>query len=369
MAISNFFKGISLFKSISDKCLGVDIGTFSIKMVELSRIGERRKLENYGEIESEMFYKKPFRTVEKNILSISSKDISKGIDAIREEAKISSVKAIFSIPDFSTFFTNFELPAMRQEELSRAIEFEARRYSPLPPSEVIFDWKIIGDLTSIRSKDKIKILLAIIPNEVVNQYQEVAEFSGLKLVALEAEIFELARALNDKNKKSIILVDFGAQTTTLTIVNNGSIEKTQTIDVSGNELTQVLSRALNIDYKKAENLKKKYGLKISKFLEKELEKSVGNIFEPLIDPILNEIEKMVYNFYQTTNKDIDQIILAGGTALLNGLKEYFFIRLQKEIIIANPFTDIFYPSILRQKLEEMGPSFAIATGTALRGLE
>ena len=370
MTIFNHFKNISIFKNIFDKCLGVDIGTFSIKIVELSRIGERRKLENYGEIESEMFYKKPFRIVERNTLSISSKDISRGIKAIKEEARISCVKAIFSIPDFSTFFTNFELPAMRQEEIPRAIEFEARRYSPLPPSEVIFDWQIIGDLTSTQSKNKIKILLAVIPNEIVNQYQEVAEFSGLKLLALEAEVFGLARALlKGKEKKSVILVDIGAQTTTLTVVNNGNVEKTQTIDVSGSELTQVLSKSLNIDYKKAEDLKKKHGLKISNFLEKELKKSVGNIFEPLIEPLLNEIEKMVYNFYQTTNKDIDQIILAGGTALLSGLKEYFFIRLQKEIVIANPFVNIFYPSILRQKLEKIGPSFAIATGVALRGLE
>ena len=361
---------LDFLKTDSPKSLGIDIGTSSIKIVELSKKGERIELENYGEIKTQMFYKKSFRTFEKSTLLLSSKDIARGIRAVIEEAKIFSNYAIFSIPDFVVFSANFELPVMDKEKLSQAIEFEARQYTPLPVSEVVFDWQIIGnDLTSIKSGDKVKILLIIIPNEIINQYQEIANLAGLKLSVLETEVFGLTRSLIKEQKQTVFLVDIGAQTTSLTIVNNGNIEKFRTIDISSNELTQVLAKALNINHEKAEELKQKYGLKATTFSDAQSSGLPDNVLYPLIDSILNEIEKTIYNFYQDTNKDISQIILSGGTALMPGLKEYFFKRLQKETIIADPFANIFCPSILRQNLKQIGPSFAIAIGMALRGLE
>ena len=95
-----------------EKFLGIDIGTSSIKMVELSSWAGRKKLENYGEISASVLYKKPFRTADKSSLILSDKDIARAIKAVTEEAGIKSRHVAFSIPDFSTFFTTFELPAM-----------------------------------------------------------------------------------------------------------------------------------------------------------------------------------------------------------------------------------------------------------------
>jgi len=88
------------FSASSKNFLGVDIGTSAVKIVELSKMGNRKKLENYGEMQSSLLYEKPFRTFEKSTLTVTSNDVVRTILAILKEAKIKASKACFSIPDF-----------------------------------------------------------------------------------------------------------------------------------------------------------------------------------------------------------------------------------------------------------------------------
>ena len=357
------------FKMTSKRALGIDIGTSSIRIVELSGSKEKQKLENYGEISAFAIFDKPFRSFGKNTLLLSTNDVARAILAVIDEAKIKTKRAVFSIPDFSTFFTNIELPPMTTEELPQAVEAEARQYVPLPLSEITLDWQIIGGSMPGQKESKFKILLVAVPNEVINQCQEIAKITGLELVALEAEVFGLARSLVKGEKETIILIDIGAQSTTCSIVDNGFLKRSYSLDVSANELTAVLSRSLNIDYKKAEELKEKYGLESVDISALEPRKNAREILLPLIDLIMSEIKKISLSFCQAEGKNTQKIILTGGSAFIPGLKKYFEENFEKEIEIANPFLNLFYPPILEKKLRGMGPSYSIATGMALRGLE
>jgi type IV pilus assembly protein PilM len=357
---------------IPKRFLGIDIGTSYIKIAEISKFGHRRKLENYGSLSATVLYQKPFRTFEKNTLLLSSHDVARAIRAVIEEAKIKARQAVFSIPDFSTFFTNFELPQMSREELGQAVEYEARQHVPLPLTEVTLDWQVIegkvltkGEGKIPAEKAKLRILLVAVPKEVINQYREIARISQLELGALEVEVFGLKRALIDpEERRPIALIDIGAQSTTCNIIDRKTLKISYSFDMSGNELTSVISKGLNVDHQTAEELKKKYGL-----VDKETGKEVREILLPLIDIILKEVEKIFNNFYQKERKEIEKIIIAGGSALLPGLKEYLTENLRKEVEIANPFSNLFYPPILEKTLKRMGPSYAIAVGAALRGLE
>jgi len=347
----------------SKKYLGIDIGTSFIKIVEISKFGHRKRLENYGELSSEALYEKPFRTFERNSLFLSSKDISRAIRAIMEEAKIKTHQAVFSIPDFSTFYTTFDLPQMSREELEQAVRYEARQHVPLPLGEVTLDWQLIKGKPGQR-ETKIKILLVAVPNEIINQYRKIIQLSKLKLVALEAEVFGLIRALADEDeKRPVAIIDIGAQSTTCNIVDKKILVSSYSFDMSGNDLTKIIAKSLNVNYQEAEDLKNKYGLLSGKELD------IGQILLPLVDVILGETNKNFNNFYQTGGEEIKKIILAGGTALLPGLKEYFTRNLKAETEVAYPFTDIFFPPILENTLKDMGPGYAIAVGMALRGLE
>jgi len=358
----------NLFKIRPKKFLGIDIGTSSIKIVEMGRRGQARKLENYGEVATSSLKKRPFRFFRKNTLSLSNKDVARTIQAICKEAGIQTKEVSFSIPDFCSFFTSFELPVMSKEEIPEAVKYEVRPYIPLPLDEITLDWLITeGEV----SKTPIGILVVAIPNEVIVQYQEIAHLSGLKLRTLEPEVFALgSSSVKDKNKEKIVgLIDIGARSTTCSILEKGVFKASHSFNIAGNELTDAVARSLNIDYNKAEELKKKQGLLFSDNKSEETKKDVRKILVPLVDSILEEIKKVFRNFYQKEGKEIEKIILAGGLALMPGLKEYFSTELKKEISIADPFLNISCPAVLGDVLKEIGPTYAVAVGVALKGLE
>jgi type IV pilus assembly protein PilM len=365
----------------SKKFLGIDVGTSDIKIVEMGRRGRRILLENYGEVGTSFVKERPFRTFKKDALLLSDKDIARAVQDICQEAGIKTREVNFSIPDFCSFFTSFEMPAMSKEELPEAVRYEVRPYIPLPLSEITLDWLITEGKVS---KTPLKILVVAIPNDIISQYQAIANLSNLKLKVLEPEVFSLARALirnkNAKEKKIIGIVDIGARSTTCSVFEGETLKTSYSFNVAGNELTERLARSLNIEYNKAEELKRKYGLVLKNsgasqpgFPQKNFggkgKRNIREILIPLIDSILGEIKKAFRGFYQNEGKEVEKIILAGGLALLPGLKEYFFAELKKEVVISNPFLDISYPQILKEVLEKKGPFYAVAVGLALKGLE
>lgn len=348
--------------------LGIDIGTSAIKVVELSKKGQNRELRNYGEIKTSSLQRSPFRTIERDTLVLSNREIARAILAIIKEAGIETREVNFSIPDFSSFFTSFELPPMTEKELPMAVKYEARSHIPLPLSEITLDWSVIQGEISEKTKKPLKVLVVAIPNDVINQYQEVASLSNLELKSLEAEAFALTRSLikKDETKNKVIsVIDIGARSTTCNIIENGVLKSSHSFNISGNELTASLSRAFKISYEAADELKESQGLLISQ----EFERNSREILLPLVDSILVEIKKMFQSFYEQEGKGIEKVILAGGTAWLPGLKEYFSQELKKEVEVAQPFLGMIYPPILEERLKEMGPTYAIAVGLALKGLE
>ena len=343
------------------KMVGIDIGTASIKVVEISRWGQGKALENYGEIKSESLYKEPFRNVEKGGYLLSNYFVSRAIRAILDEAKIKTKAVIFSVPDFSTFCTSFELPPMDANELEDAVYFNASQFIPLPVTETTLDWKLIGG-TPGEKQSGLKIFLVAIPNQVIQDYQKVAQLAGVELYAVEAESMGLVRSLVRENKNCVCLIDIGVQSTTINIIDKKVLKKSYSFDFAGSQLTYSISSALGLGHIEAEELKNKEGLTSSK-------EEISKTLYLLIDPLVIEVKNMLSNFYQQEGKEVDEIYLTGGTSGLPGLKEYFAEVLKKKVEVPNCFSELLYPPILGQTLEKIAPSFSVATGVALGGLE
>src|SRR4030042_4253304 len=249
------FKFSLKFKKPPKSFLGIDIGTSAIRAVETSRRGQNSELTNYGEIETDLFKELSFRTVEKNSLVLSNTEIAKAISAIVKAANIQTKEVNFSIPDFSSFFINFKLPPMSGKELPQAVRYKARSYVPLPLSEITLDWSLIEGEASEKAKVPLKILAVAIPNEIINQYQEIANLSGLEMRSLEAEAFPLSRAAWKKEKKVISIIDIGARSTTCNILDKGTLKVSHSFNISGNELTESVSRSFKLNYEAAEEVK------------------------------------------------------------------------------------------------------------------
>ena len=343
------------------KMIGIDVGTAGIKVVEISRWGQGKTLENYGEIKSASLYKEPFRNVEKGSYLLSNYFVSRAIRAVLDEAKIKTRAAIFSIPDFSTFCTSFELPPMNANEIKDAVYYNASQYIPLPVAETTLDWQLIGG-TPGDKQSALKIFLVAIPNQIIQDYQKVAQLAGIDLYAVEAETLGLVRSLVRGNKSCICLIDIGVQSTTINIVDKNVLKKSYSFDFAGSQLTYSISSALDLGHQQAEELKNREGLTSSK-------EEISKTLYLLIDPLVLEVKKVLSDFYQQEGRDVEVIYLTGGTSSLPGLREYFSEVLKKKVEIPNCFSELLYAPILEKTLDKMAPSFSVATGVALGGLE
>lgn len=316
------------------RIVGVDIGTSAVKLVEISRFGKVKRLENYGEVKSTFIHKEPLLN-EKNGNIISSDSAALAIKAILSESRIKTKAVIFSVPDFSTFCTSFDIPLMTEKEIPGAIHYNASQYITLPISEVALDWQIIPNYKNDKNS-LLKVFLVAVPNQIVEDYKSIAKNADLELYALEAEALGMTRALAKDSKKTLCLVDMGVQSSTINIIDKGFLKRSYSFSFRKNQLQdQNATKSLQV----------------------------------LIEPLLTEIKNVSAEFLRQEQKEVDEVYLTGGTANLPGLKEYFQESLKKNIYVPNCFSGLLYTPILEETLNKMSPSFSAAVGVALGGLE
>ncbi len=324
--------------------------------------GKRKKLKNY--VEFQLPSDEPdFSFFRKEGFGLLKDETGYVLSSLLKKANIKKSKIALSLPDFSSFFTTFDLPPMTEAEVPQAVEFEARHHVPIPFSEVTFDWKIIKK-ENISPGVKLKILLVAVPNVVLHSYNKAAAFVQVDLDGMEAEVFGLIRSSIPENlvKKPTCLVDIGWETTTISIAENGSLRQSHSFDISAKTFNDVLCEKLNVNHKEADSLKRKYGLNPEK----------KDVFDALISKaslIAGDIRMTCEEFTRAEGLKVDNVILAGGTASLFGLKEYIGQYLKKQTQIADPFARLSFPSVLKGRLKELGSSFGVAIGVAMRGVE
>ncbi len=352
----------------SKSFLGIDIGTSSIKVVQLKKEQERFKLETYGELITIGYLERlndPFQTTTLKTLEVVTREM---LRILLKKAEITAKQTIMSIPIFSSFASVIEMPEMAEKELARAVEFEARRYVPVPTAEVALDWKvietgIIKDGVSPKPFKGTRILLIAVPKEVINKYIKLADSLGLKIAALELESFSVARSLMANDKSSACILDIGARATSFTIIDKGIIQMSHSLDIAGAEMTKALATGLGISSKRAEEFKLTHGLQEKTRQEK---KDIQELLGSSIDKIIYESERLIASYQSKTNRRIERIILNGGSARLLGLAEYVGKKLNIKAFVANPWSQIIYPPTLQPILRKIAPRFSGAVGAAMR---
>jgi len=334
--------------------LGIDIGTSSIKIVELSQKDGKIFLEGYGETPTKEFSGKIFGEIRKEDYEPFRKQIADGIKSVIKKSKIKGKEVSFAIPDFITFFTSFDLPKMNAEETEKAIQVQARQRIPLHLSEVTLDWTA-DQITN----EKKNVLLYAVPNEAIDHYKEIAKISGMKIHSLEAEIFGLARSLG-RNKNGInIIADIGIESTTVNVVRGINPLASQRLDISGRRLLQTIANRFNISYNEAEEIVKQ-GEAAYSF--DQIVESVSAVFDTTI---IKKILEMIKS-QEKRGERVETVIISGGISRSPGLREYFQGKIGDiKVEVANPFDNIEHPPVLHQKLTELGPSYSIAAGMAL----
>lgn len=363
----NFFS--SLFKKQETSVLGIDIGASSIKVVQLRKKGGKAILETYGALSLG-----PYAGVEIGRATVLPVDkIVGALKDILREAKATSRMGGVTIPFGSTLMSVIEMPVVAEKDLATMIPIEARKYIPVPITEVSLDWTVLPhedikvddqDTPLVDAKKKIarqNILLVAIHNETLRDYKSIIEQVGLDANFFEIEIFSTIRAVLDKNVAPVMIFDMGAATTKVYIVDRGVVRASHTINKGSQDITTTIATTLSIPTDKAEIMKRTIG-----WGTEPAHKDIASTISVTVDHIFSEARHVVTNYQIKFVKSVEKTILVGGGSSMRGMLELAKARLDMPVELGDPFSKVEAPAFLAEVLRKNGPEFTSALGVALR---
>lgn len=362
----------SIFGSIispkENRAIGIDIGASSIKVVQLKKQSGKAVLETYGEIALG-----PYAGTDLGRATIlPAEKLSEAVKDLLRESNTSTLNSGISISIGSSFIVFMKMLTSEEKNFPEMIPIEARKYIPVPISEVTLDWlalpkeeKTVSEFQTSQKVEEDKmteILLVVINNEALNKNREIQKIAGLQTSFSEVEIFSCMRAALDAGTAPQVIMDFGAGSTKVFVVEKGILKASHVINRGSQDITMAISKSLNISFSEAEKIKLKEGIIGGG-------SGVAEVSSITIDYILSETGRFIMNYYKKSNKKINKIILTGGGALLKGLREKAQNSFETPVQIADPFSKVEYPAFLEDVLKVAGPEFAVAIGLAIRKLQ
>ena len=369
------------FNKGTSSALGVDIGSSAIKIVQIRKKNSQAVLETYGELALGPY---AGLGVGQAVMLPPDKIAQALADLMKEkEVNITTKKCGISIPFASSLMMVIEMPEVSAKQLSVMVPLEARKYIPVPISEVMLDWSVIpknevqtADTAEYAAAErsplgeetkappllrKIDVLMVAIHNETIARYQEIVAKSGLETSFFEIEIFSTMRAVLDEALRPVMIIDIGAASTKLYVVERGIIRSSHTINRGSQDITATISKSLGLTMEQAEVTKRQVGATGG-------DQNLTDVIVLILGHIFAEVNNAILAFEKKHNKTISKVIMVGGGSALKGLAELAKDSFKTEVVSANPFNKVSAPAFLEDILKETGPEFAVAIGLALRKL-
>lgn len=330
---------------------GLDIGSHSIKVAQVQRDKGVLRLLAIGRAP----------TPPKGFESEAEADLVEIATVIKKlltDTKITARNVVVALPEAGVATKILSLPKMKEDELMNALKFEAEAFVPFPLDQANLDFQIIEE-----GKEEMRVMLAAAPKRLIDKYLKVFSLSGITPQALETEMMALARAVVPDDFPPCLVVDFGAKTCDLAVVENGKIFSTRSIPTAGEAFTRALVAALSLETVQAEEYKKTFGL------TEELESKIQKSLLPILEVVAAEMNKAI-QFYAGEKKDgLTKVILSGGSAGLPEMASMLAQRLGLEVALADPFLRLTFDKTNLPDLTEEGAIFSVAIGLAEREIK
>ncbi len=353
----------ALTKKDSNSVLGIDIGTSSIKLVQLKRAKGVAVLETYGEI-----MLGPYANAE--VGQAVNAPTDKVVEALKElvkEANVTATTAGISIPLGSSLISVISLPTVNQNDLASMVPIEARKYIPVPITEVALDWFVIPNeerkymqpnQPMPSSNPTTDVLMVAIHKGTLSKFTDISKGINVTPQFFEIEPFSFSRASYEHGTQPILMVDFGAAATRVYIIEFGVILISHTINRGGQDITSAIAKSKSLTFGEAETLKRASGFED----EEESGKSV-------IEFSLAEARRILLAYQRKAGKAVSKIVFVGGGAELRGLDTIARTYFDAPIVHGNAFERVAAPAFITNVLKNAGPTFSSSVGLALRALE
>ena len=334
--------------------IGVDIGSSSVKVVEVKRVGSSYQLVGFGVTEI------PTGAIEGGEIRNSGR-VQAAIRAALNNAKVDTKDAVIGVSGGSVIAKRVKVPKMSQAELEESIRWEAEQHIPFDTDDVNLDFQIMGS-----GGQEIEVMLVAVKKGRVESFVEVAEAAGMNVLVVDADVFALENQYEvnypELKGEVVALVNVGAEVTNTNIIQRGNCVYARDILFGGRQIVGALGRRLGIDAAQAEPLLR----------DPEAGGSFGSEVENVSDSVTmelgNEIQRTL-DYFGTTGEHerISQILLAGGCALLPGLRERLTNQWGIDVGIMDPFRRVQGGAdVSMDEVKAIAPRLAVAMGLAIR---
>ncbi|HEX7270537.1 MAG TPA: pilus assembly protein PilM [Casimicrobiaceae bacterium] len=353
----------SFLQTTAPPLIGVDISSSALKLVELSEGGKGvYRLERYA-----------IEPLPKDVVTDGNiANLDQVSDALRRAYKRLGSRnrsVALALPAAMVITKKIIVPAgQTEEELELQVEAEANQYIPFALDEVNLDFQILGPAPN--NPDEVEVLIAASRKEKVEDRVAIVEAAGLKPRVMDVEsyateeIFQMIAPSLPANGRdqNIALVDIGAHVMHFYVLRNNQILFSRDQAFGGNQLTHEIQRAFNLSPEEAESAKRNAGLP---------ENYDADVLQPFMETLALEITRALQFFFTSTSySQVDQIVLAGGCALLPGLDELVSKRAGVNTMVANPFANMGVSDRIRpRQLATDAPLLLIACGLAMRSFD
>ena len=352
---------MGLVKKTQAPLIGVDISSTAVKLLQLSRSGDRYRVDHYA-VEP----LPPNAVVEKNVVEVEAVG-----EAIRRAVARSGTRvkqAAAAVSGSSVITKVIPMPAdLDEDEMESQIELEAVNYVPYPIEEVNLDFEVLGPMPG--NSEMSQVLLAASRSEHVEARASALELGGLEAKVIDVEAFAIENAfalmaggLRVPANGLVALVDVGATMTTLNVLRGGRSIYTRENVFGGKQLTDEVMRRYSLSYEEAGLAKRQGGLPESYEVE---------VLEPFKEAMVQQVSRLLQFFYAGSEFNrVDQVVLAGGCASIKGVDAMVEEQLGIPTVVANPLAQMTLgPRVQAQHLAQDAPALMIACGLALRSFD
>ncbi len=351
-----------LFNKKPNVLLGLDISSTSVKLLELSRNNGRYRVEAYA-VEP----LPPNAVVEKNISDVEG--VGEAIKRVLSRSKTQPRHAAVAVAGSAVITKTIEMDgSLTDDEMENQITVEADQYIPYPLDEVAIDFEVQG--LSERNPEQVEVLLAACRRENVEMREAALQLGGVKPAVVDIEAHAMKRAFEliktqlgaSTQELVVAIIDIGATMTTLSVLADDRSIYTREQLFGGKQLTEEIQRRYSLSFEEAGLAKKQGGLPDD--YEEE-------VLQPFKEAVLQQVTRSLQFFFSSSQyDDVDYIVLAGGTASIDGLSDMIENKLGTPTLIANPFVDMALASkVDADALANDAPAMMIACGLAMRSFD
>lgn len=321
---------------------GIDIGTSSIKLIELQE------------------KKAGLELLKCAINPVSGEDIKSGLKDLLALSKINSKHVNISLSGPSVIVRYIELPPMKKEELKSAIKFEGEKYIPFNINEAIMDSAVLDKSPSGKTN---RVLLVAAKNDKVKECIEAFKEMGLDISAIDVDNMAILNAfqrlgLESKQESIYAMINIGARFSNMNIASKACPYFTRDIMLGGGDITNRIKESLGLNANEAEALKRNPG---------ERKPDISIAITPALEKFISEI-RISFDYFETQfGKTVERLYISGGGAYLFNMADFLKDNLGVEVVLWNPLEGIDAPDVsVAKELKDCPAQFAVAMGLALR---